>query len=113
MNASLFSLLGRLNKAKAALLVGVAFAVALVGFTTLARAGENDCFPRSTLPCSQVKVTLPFELGFDAGAGGLADKNGAGTGFTVVDPPSARLTAPKPSRRPSATGSGGGAAPSR
>ncbi|WP_242929564.1 hypothetical protein, partial [Pontibacter vulgaris] len=53
----------------------------LVSFSVM-----GQCPPVSTLPCDQVQVALPFNLSFSAGvAGTLADKNGSGTGFTMVD----------------------------
>ena len=51
---------------------------------TIADAAEQ-CAPRSTLPCDEVPVDLPYELTFDGDEGGLGD-----TGFTMVDPPSDR-----------------------
>ncbi|TYL55001.1 choice-of-anchor D domain-containing protein [Nocardioides sp. BGMRC 2183] len=45
----------------------------------------TGCAPRSTLPCTDVPVELPYELSFDGSEGGLDE-----TGFTMVDPPSAR-----------------------
>jgi N-acetylneuraminic acid mutarotase len=51
----------------------------------------GTCSPISTLPCPRTKVSLPVSLPFTAAAGGLADRNGAGTGFTMADNPSARL----------------------
>jgi hypothetical protein len=56
-------------------------------------APTGGCTPVSTLPCAQTKVNLPVTLDFNGGAGGLADKNGSGTGFRMVDNPSARLAA--------------------
>ncbi|PSR56261.1 hypothetical protein AHMF7605_23545 [Adhaeribacter arboris] len=50
------------------------------------------CSPVSTLPCAEIGVSLPYMLIFDSSEGGLADKNGAKIGFTMVDAPSARLT---------------------
>ncbi|WP_221391313.1 malectin domain-containing carbohydrate-binding protein [Dyadobacter sp. NIV53] len=47
---------------------------------------EDACSPVSTLPCSAIKVTLPFTLSFNAGvAGSILDKAGVGTGFTTVN----------------------------
>ena len=43
----------------------------------------TGCSPISTLPCEEVAVSLPFSLSFDGTDQGLA-----GTGFTMVDPPS-------------------------
>ena len=42
----------------------------------------------SPLNCEQLKVRAPFHLDFSRDAGGLADANGVGTGFTMADPPS-------------------------
>ncbi|MFC5537889.1 kelch repeat-containing protein, partial [Rhodocytophaga aerolata] len=58
----------------------------------------NTCSPISTLPCPQVVVSLasPFVLEFNTNAGGLLDKNNLGTGFTMVDAPSARLAVDGP-----------------
>ncbi len=53
------------------------------------------CTPRSTLPCTQVPVGLPYSLSFNGADGGLGN-----TGFTMVDPPSTRTNvdqAPAPS----------------
>ncbi|QNF32389.1 choice-of-anchor D domain-containing protein [Adhaeribacter swui] len=51
------------------------------------------CSPLSALPCSDIGVSLPYMLIFNSSEGGLADKNGAKIGFTMVDAPSARLAA--------------------
>ncbi|WP_221392907.1 putative Ig domain-containing protein [Dyadobacter sp. NIV53] len=48
----------------------------------------TNCAPISTLPCESINVTLPFTLNFDGTEGGLVDKAGARTGFTMVDAPS-------------------------
>jgi len=56
----------------------------------------TPCPPISTLPCSQVPVNLPYVLTFDGTDGRLDDTNGVGTGFTMVDPPSARLSEDDP-----------------
>ena len=42
------------------------------------------CSPISTLPCSQVPLSLPVVFNFGQDEGGLADQNGAGIGFTAV-----------------------------
>lgn len=45
----------------------------------------SGCSPISTLSCENLQVTLPFSLNFDASVEGtIVDKNGAGTGFTMV-----------------------------
>jgi hypothetical protein len=46
------------------------------------------CAPISELPCSEVLVPAPYTLSFDSGTGGLDDKDGQGTGFTMFDPKS-------------------------
>ncbi|MFT2011394.1 malectin domain-containing carbohydrate-binding protein [Pontibacter sp. 13R65] len=47
----------------------------------------NSCYPLSTLACDQVEVSLPYSLNFSSSVEGtLTDKNGVGTGFTMVDP---------------------------
>lgn len=46
----------------------------------------NACFPISTLPCDQVKKTIPVNLYFrESIPNSIVDKNGLGTGFTMVD----------------------------
>jgi hypothetical protein len=56
-------------------------------------AVATACEPVSTLPCPQTKVSLPVNLLFNGGEGGLNDKNGSGTGLRMADNPSARLVA--------------------
>ncbi|MBD0257345.1 MAG: T9SS type A sorting domain-containing protein, partial [Cytophagales bacterium] len=43
--------------------------------------------------CPQTKLSLPVNLLFNGGEGGLNDKNGSGTGLRMADNPSARLAA--------------------
>ena len=62
----------------------------------VASAKPVGCAPRSILTCDQVAVSLPYSLTWSGSEGGLEDKNGVGTGFTMVDPPSARLSADNP-----------------
>ncbi|MCU7549109.1 cadherin domain-containing protein [Chitinophagaceae bacterium LB-8] len=51
-----------------------------------AAKAQTDCPPISTLPCGSVQVSLPVSLSFNSSvAGTISDKNGAGTGFTMVD----------------------------
>ena len=38
------------------------------------------------MSCSSVPVSLPFSLGWSAGEGGVVDKDGLGTGFTMIQP---------------------------
>ncbi|WP_147264145.1 OmpL47-type beta-barrel domain-containing protein [Desertihabitans brevis] len=51
------------------------------------------CTPLSTLGCDALVPEPPVALTFDGAGGGLVDGDGEGTGFTLVDPPSARLAA--------------------
>lgn len=45
----------------------------------------DGCAPISTLPCEDLQVNLPFNLSFNASvANTIADRNGLGTGFTMV-----------------------------
>ena len=62
----------------------------------VALPAPSGCALRSTLPCNEIAVSLPYSLTWNGNEGGLADKNGVGTGFTMVDPPSARLSADNP-----------------
>ena len=57
---------------------------------TVTAAQATGCPPYSDLECGEVAVGLPYGLNFDATTdlGGLADKNGVGTGFTMVQPSS-------------------------
>jgi hypothetical protein len=59
--------------------------------------GRAQCPPLTTLPCDQVVTNLgagPFVLNFTGTEGGLAAGTGQGTGFRMVDPPSAPLVPP-------------------
>ena len=55
---------------------------------TVSVSSGTGCPSISSLDCEQVRKTGDFVFSFGAGAGGVVDKNGAGTGFTMVDPPS-------------------------
>lgn len=46
---------------------------------------NNKCAP---VTCSDIKVSLPYELNFDADAGHIVDINSIGTGFTYIQPSS-------------------------
>ncbi|NJM08280.1 hypothetical protein HC891_22025 [Candidatus Gracilibacteria bacterium] len=59
-------------------------------------APPDDCALRSALVCADIPVSLPFSLDWNADAGALPDATGIGTGFTMIDPPSARLAADGP-----------------
>jgi len=44
------------------------------------------CFPTSTLSCSQIQVSMPLNLTFEGSvSNSITDKNGVGTGFTMID----------------------------
>ena len=85
-----------------------------VDFTNLARTAApygavlpfNNCTPLSTLPCTDlvVNTATPFVLDFNGTEGGLPDRAGAGTGFRMADPPSARLTVDGPVSNPAVPG---------
>ena len=68
----------------------------LSNVTPVQSAVAAGCAPRSTLECDKIAVSLPYNLAWDGDEEGLADKNGVDTGFTMVDPPSARLSADVP-----------------
>jgi hypothetical protein len=55
---------------------------------TVGAAGPAGCSPYSILPCEEIPVALPHDLLWDADEGGLADGDGQGTGFTMVQPSS-------------------------
>ena len=57
-----------------------------VAFTVTAPP-STGCTDISPLPCSQVMVPFPYTLNFGADAGKIDDKDGLGTGFSMVDPP--------------------------
>ncbi|UZE94367.1 Kelch repeat-containing protein [Alkalimarinus alittae] len=48
-------------------------------------ASNDKCAP---VICSDIKVSLPYELNFDTDSGHINDKNNIGTGFTYVQPSS-------------------------
>lgn len=48
---------------------------------------QEGCSSISPLACTQVRVTGTYNLNFDGTSGGITDKNGVGTGFTMIDPP--------------------------
>ncbi len=54
----------------------------------------QQCSPISSLSCPQLVKTLPVTINFSGTEGGLADKNGVATGFTMVDRPSVPLVTP-------------------
>ncbi len=54
----------------------------------------GQCSPISSLDCPALVKSLPFNLNFTGSEGGLRDKNGVATGFSMVDKPSAPLITP-------------------
>ncbi|MDO1448406.1 malectin domain-containing carbohydrate-binding protein [Rhodocytophaga aerolata] len=52
---------------------------------TVSAAPIVACLPISTFPCNQVAVNIPFSLTFNGTEGGLSDKEGIQTGFTMAD----------------------------
>src|SRR6476661_5951075 len=62
----------------------VAAALGLTAVAGLSAALATTCQP---LACDQILVDLPHTVDFSSDAGGVDDKNGIGTGFTYVDPP--------------------------
>ncbi|MEH0153893.1 malectin domain-containing carbohydrate-binding protein [Limibacter armeniacum] len=72
------------------------FIVCYWGVQTAARGQCTDPSNITVLDCNQVKVSLPYTLTFNGSEGGLVDQAGLGTGFTMVDPPSARIAADDP-----------------
>lgn len=96
------------------LLAPAAAASLLLSALVAAPAGAApSCGEVSPLACGEVGVDLPLALQFDGSDGGLADGSGVGTGFTMVDPPSAPLRSPTvravPGYEPSLLDVGGGA----
>ena len=55
------------------------------------------CSPISYVLCENIGVALPLQLGFVGDHDGILDRNGQGTGFTMVDPPSNPLYPATPS----------------
>ncbi|MAU11687.1 MAG: hypothetical protein CL607_17815 [Anaerolineaceae bacterium] len=63
---------------------------------TVEAPAVTDCSPISTLDCASVPVSVPFSLDWNVDEGGLDDSTNVGIGFTMVDPPSARLAVDDP-----------------
>ena len=55
---------------------------------TVEAVGGGSCEPISPLPCSQIRIDLPFSLEWTSDEGGVTDGAGSGLGFTMVAPPS-------------------------
>src|SRR5688500_16432395 len=53
-----------------------------------------QCSPISSLSCPDVVKDLNFRFNFKSSYGGLRDRNGIATGFTMVDKPSKPLVTP-------------------
>ncbi len=51
------------------------------------QAATSNCPKISVLPCESVRLSPDRTFNFDGSDGGLADRNGQGLGFTMVDPP--------------------------
>ena len=68
-------------------------------FYSFTAFSQTPCADLSTLDCDQVEVTLPINLSFDGSQGGILS-----TGFTMVDPPSSRLSADDTGADPNVTG---------
>jgi glucose/arabinose dehydrogenase len=68
--------------------------------TELSVYSTPQCSPISSFTCPAVVKTLPVTINFTGVEGGLKDKNGATTGFTMVDKPSAPLVTPTYSNVP-------------
>ena len=54
----------------------------------------QQCSPISSFSCPAVIKNLPLTINFSGTEGGLQDKSGVATGFTMVDKPSAPLVTP-------------------
>ncbi|NJO03778.1 MAG: hypothetical protein HC880_20820, partial [Bacteroidia bacterium] len=72
-----------------------------INYVTIEPVENNAvaCTPISTLDCDEIAVNLPFSLEFTGLEGGLAN-----TGFTMADPPSARIAADGPITNPDVPG---------
>jgi hypothetical protein len=70
-----------------------------------------QCSNISSLDCDDIAVDIPFALDFDGLEGGLVDQHGDGTGFTMVQAPSARLATDGPATDPGIPGYEPGPAP--
>ena len=58
----------------------------LIGVACNPLIAQTACNPISTLPCENLQASLPLILNFDTGVSNtIVDKNGSGTGFTMID----------------------------
>jgi glucose/arabinose dehydrogenase/N-acetylneuraminic acid mutarotase len=62
-------------------LLATLIAAAWLGAAAGPAAGQTTCTP---LPCSEIKVALPYQLTFDRDHGKIRAGNGTGTGFTTL-----------------------------
>ncbi len=69
------------------------FTVCILAIASV-QALAQQCSPISSLSCPAVVKNLPLTINFSGSEGGLIDKSGVATGFTMVDKPSAPLVTP-------------------
>ena len=62
----------------------ISFAAALLASVGPSPAAGQSCQP---VACSEILVDLPYTLDFGSDHGQIQDRNGVGTGFTYIDPP--------------------------
>lgn len=65
-----------------------------IGAYQVTPAAPLFCSPISSFTCPEVVKNLPVAINFTGSEGGMQDKNAVGTGFTMVDNPSAPLVPP-------------------
>lgn len=64
----------------------ISLTLVLIGLAFNPLLAQPACNPISTLPCENLVVSLPLALDFDASVSNtIIDKNGSGTGFTMID----------------------------
>src|SRR5687767_9305278 len=68
--------------------------ILLISVIVCLQALGQQCSPISSFSCPAVVKSLPFTLNFNGTEGGLQDKSGVVTGFTMVDKPAAPLVTP-------------------
>ncbi|QNF31476.1 choice-of-anchor D domain-containing protein [Adhaeribacter swui] len=88
-------LFAHFNKLKPLLVFIVFLLIGNINLQAKIVVADPPCNPYSTLPCNQLSVALPFSLTFNNSVvNSITDKNGIGTGFTMVDTyTGSRLTA--------------------
>ncbi len=82
------------------LLLVAVLALSTGGYNS-SQAATANCPDISPLPCESVRQSPNKAFSFEGGEGGLTDRNGVGTGFTMVDPPT---TTSNPAPNPYAKG---------